>query len=57
MAGAYAPLVAKYCPDVGAVSAELTAVLVTAAIVAPRIGKPRLKKRAEVADGDTDGGV
>lgn len=41
LADAYAPLMAKYFPDASQVGPEVGAILVTAAVIAPRLSTPR----------------
>ena len=41
LAGAYAPLLAKYFPDTANVGPEIGAVIVTAAVIVPRLSIPR----------------
>ena len=49
MSDAYAPLLNKYFPDISALGPEIAAVLVTAAILGPRIGMDRkIEDREEV---------
>lgn len=49
LAGAYAPVIDKYFPDVG-MSVEFSAIAVTAIIFAPRLSMPRKIEQPEEGD-------
>lgn len=51
---AYGALAAKYLPEVGEVGPEISAALVTVAILAPRVRLPRKAKAANDDSGDDD---
>jgi len=51
---AYTALLAKYCPDgLGEYGVEISAVMMTFAVIAPRIGKPRKEEEKQKEEEQT----